>query len=143
MGHIQFVEDDNWDFVTVTTTGPKQDEQPAVVLLAPELTVMETPTPTSNNEDGEDGLRFDTSLSSPWTDSEVLSSKEDSTGLLDSVCSVCTEPLDDDPVTTRTLVDTDQLNNLRRWLTTHVYYDGILPLLGFSVEDFLFMHFGP
>ncbi len=139
MDHIQFVEDNNGDFVTVTMTGPEQDKQPAVV-LAPEPTVMETPTPTTDNEDGEDGLRFDTSLSSPWTDSEVPSSKGD---LTDSVCSVCTEPLDDDPVTTRTLVDTDQLNNLRRWLTTHVYYDGILPLLGFSVEDFLFMHFGP
>ena len=33
MQHIQFVEDDNGDFVTVTMTGPEQqDEQPAVVL---------------------------------------------------------------------------------------------------------------
>jgi hypothetical protein len=55
MENIQLVEDDNGDSVTVTMTGPEQDEQPAVVLV-PEPTVVETPTPdTNDNENGEDG----------------------------------------------------------------------------------------
>jgi hypothetical protein len=93
------------DFVTV--------EQPAVVLCAvPEPTVTETPTPTTDNEDGKDGLRPNSSPLSPLTDYEVPSSKGDSTGLLDSVCTV---PLNDDPVTTRTFgrhQSTQQLTTL-------------------------------
>jgi hypothetical protein len=43
------------DSVTVTMTGPGEDEQPAVVLV-PEPTVVETPThDTNDNEHVEDG----------------------------------------------------------------------------------------
>jgi hypothetical protein len=83
MEHIQLVQDDNGDFVTVTYDRVR--------------TRRTTPTPTphtNDKEDGEDGVRPDSSPSWPLTDSEVPSSKGDSTGLLDSVR---TEPLDDDP----------------------------------------------